>query len=166
VERSRHQVSPPAADLGVIRTGGGMRSCRMQLAAIVLGASIAGESCMVNDPAYLAESQEFVETAVRVIVADWDPEELIKRSDPQFLKALPPPQVRELMATCSRELGHVKHISTEFATVGVNAGAWQGKAAQIRLLLDCEKTQARVTVVARKVEKTWTILGFHVDVKT
>src|SRR5262245_7736497 len=121
--------------------------------------------CNIADPAYLAEGQSFAEAAINAVGKDWDASELVRRADPLFLQALPEPRVREMVATCSRDLGPLKRATTQLATVGLTADPWIRKRAQFTMRLDCEKKEATAVVAVRKRNDQWRIVAFYVDIK-
>jgi hypothetical protein len=121
-------------------------------------------ACAVNDPAYLHEGQAFVDAVIPAIAASWTADALIKRADPQFLEALPESKARDMIARLSQELGPVKKVTPQLATVGYNVGGWFGKGAQYVSKLECERGRATLVVVVRKRGDEWRILGFWVNI--
>jgi hypothetical protein len=121
-------------------------------------------ACSVDDPEYRDSGQAFANATIQAVVTGWDADALIQRADPQFLKSLPEPKARELIATLSKELGPLKKVTPVLATVGYNAGAWFGKGAQYVSTLECEKGKGTLVLVVRKRGTEWRVLGFHVNI--
>lgn len=142
---------------------------RIRTVAACLVVAAVGAQCRVggsvNDPAYLEEGKTFAEAAVHAIAQSWNSDELLKRADPAFLRALPEPQAREMIASCSKQLGPLKEATTQLSTVGINVGSATGKAAQYVMDLECEKKTGTLVILVRKSEQGWRILGFHVNIK-
>jgi hypothetical protein len=133
--------------------------------AVVLFSAQCRNGGVVNDPVYLEEGKTFAEAAVPAIARSWSAEELLKRVDPEFLRAMPEPQARQMIASCSRQLGPLEQATTQLSTVGINVGPWTGKIAQYVMNLECEKKDGTLAIVVRKSGEQWRILGFHVNIQ-
>jgi len=82
-----------------------------------------------------------------------------------MLEASPEPKIKELMATCSRELGASKQQRTLVGSTGIGVGAPMGKVASYIIELECEKGTARVTINIRKIKDDWKVLAFWINVQ-
>ena len=114
------------------------------------------------DYPYMVEGAPHAEAIVAALAREWNADELIKQMDPKLLAPSQETNFRELVATCSRELGRPRNQKTLLGSSGINVGVPPGKYAEYVIELQCEKATQQVKIRLRKVSNDWTVIGFWV----
>jgi hypothetical protein len=131
---------------------------------LIVAVGVTGCAAVPDYP-YMTEGQPHAEAIVAAVAQEWKADALLKSADPRMLEAFPEPKIKELVATCSRELGAPKEQRTLVTSTGIGVGAPTGKFASYIIELKCEKGTATVTINIQKVKDDWRVLAFWVNVQ-
>jgi len=134
--------------------------------ALAFVGAVVCTSCGVSDHTYMLEGRPFAENVVAAVTKDWSPDRLIEDADPKMLEVLPEAQVRDLVATCAREIGKVRNQETLIGSTGYGVGPLTGRYASYLIKLEGENRTANVRVNVRRNQGYWKVVGFWVELPT
>ncbi len=111
------------------------------------------------------EARAYIDANIPVIMANWDPAELIKRASPELMKVAPREKIEELFAVFAKRLGPLReyqgskgeaNISFTFKTGKVVTAAFSSQAV-------FEKAPALILCRIVKLGDHWQITSFRVN---
>lgn len=111
------------------------------------------------------EAQEFADTAIPAIAANWDGEELSSRAAPELADILQNGVLEELMTTASFQLGAMTSYSgasCQITRYEINTDNGEFVLAECLATGEFEKANASFRVDILKRNSEWKILGFYV----
>jgi hypothetical protein len=132
---------------------------------IVIVLVVAGiGTAVVKGSSLDKESKAYVDSAVPIIVSNWDEQELLNRASPEFSQAVSKEDLDKLYGMF-RKLGHFRTYQVSEGQSYLSFTSQNGKsitaAYTAKATFDTGPATIKVTLV--KHGDRWQILGFHID---
>ncbi|MDA8163772.1 MAG: hypothetical protein M0017_01880 [Desulfobacteraceae bacterium] len=110
------------------------------------------------------ESKSYVDANLPPIVGTWNPEELIKRSSPEFLQVTPPDKIEKLFGILSQRLGPLKEYrGSRGRSKELMIGAEEVITGDYKAEASFANGPAQIDCRVIKHDGQWQILEFWVD---
>jgi hypothetical protein len=111
-----------------------------------------------------AESKAYVDRIVPLIVASWDPKELLNNASPELLKVAPSDKLDSMFKMFAEKLGGYKEYKGSKGDSLVNITP-QGKTITAAYITQVAFDKADATVKIRVIKhgEKWQVLEFYVD---
>jgi hypothetical protein len=131
---------------------------------IILAAGIGIFFLARNGAALDAESKAYVKDAVVAITADWNADELMKRSTPDFRRVTKPDLLQSLFDAARTALGPLVEYegAKGDSTAAVMAGSGTTISARYMAHAKFQKGEAYIQITLLKIDGTWRIEGFNI----
>ena len=112
------------------------------------------------------QSKQYADTAIVVIVSDWNKQELVKRASPELMPATKDDDLNKLFVLF-RRLGGLKEYTGSQGGANISLTTQHGKVVSANYVakaeFDAGMAQIKVTLIKHGDE--WQILRFNVDSK-
>jgi hypothetical protein len=163
---SEKAVAATAAKVGTAPRGPG--GVWMALSGVGVVAVVALVSWLVSGTIRTErEAQQFATSAVVAVSTSWDPAELARIADPEFMKAMPEAEMRKFIQGVGIALGPGVRLGATRGKVAPQKDTPQGKTTIGEFVSEVECTSGTATIRQTIVKQggVWLVRSFLVDSK-